>query len=519
MKILLINSCPPKDLTHLFFPALGIGYLASTLEQSGYDVDLLDLNLVERPKISDVLREIDKHQYDFLGVSAGQFTSWAAQAIGQAMKTKNRKVFLCLGGSLPTLAPETVLVHLDYYDCFVLGEGELTLLELISCLQAGKDWKVIKSIAYINGSSIVKNPLRPPIRDIDTIPHPKRTYMSTSILHQSPHKRLRDHTTMIGSRGCYGCCSFCALPSFYRQHSPPFWRPRHPNEIVKEMAWLQQKRGIRYINFYDDDFIGGKGGKYQKRIQDIAAKIIDNNLDVRFSFFTQAQNIQAESISLLQKAGLRRVFIGFENFDDNVLSCLKKTSTVKDNLRALDVLSGHNVCCEPGLILYAPDIPFESIHHNLQFLQENAHKLLTRHDILFWSVEFYYGSKLFSDYGGNEQTELDRKACRAAYHDEKMKLVLLYTEAFRKAVYHDKAIWESLPFKSDRYWFDCLPSDLDSNIRSSFEYIFLLLSIEYMEKAIDNINTGRITANHIGVLADTFAKEVIVARDRFLKTS
>jgi radical SAM superfamily enzyme YgiQ (UPF0313 family) len=109
---------------------------------------------------------------------------------------------------------EETLQEIQDADFIIFGEGEETTLELLDWISrkgAPNQLSEIRGLAWRNENSIVENPPRPPINDLDALPFPDRTlidrtlYQTKSFLNYS-NKTGSIHTT----RGCPGRCTFCA---------------------------------------------------------------------------------------------------------------------------------------------------------------------------------------------------------------------------------------------------------------------------------------------------------------------
>lgn len=108
--------------------------------------------------------------------------------------------FIFLGGHAATIEYEKCLLECSGCDCVVMGEGEVTIAELVYAIRKKEPWQNIKGIAYVDASGIKRNPLRPLISDIDSIP-----FMATDLLEQLQEIQGKRNITayLVSSRGCY----------------------------------------------------------------------------------------------------------------------------------------------------------------------------------------------------------------------------------------------------------------------------------------------------------------------------
>jgi len=135
--ILLIN--PPFDYGPLKSasskcPPLGLAYIASYLEKFGYEVKILDAFACEYT-IKDIKKKIKKESPSIVGVTTVTANFPVANKILKITKEMDKDIKTILGGPHITLMPHTATKDTDY---IVIGEGELTTVELVDYLIKGK---------------------------------------------------------------------------------------------------------------------------------------------------------------------------------------------------------------------------------------------------------------------------------------------------------------------------------------------------------------------------------------------
>ena len=263
MRVLLI--APPctvhRDDASEPFKAtmLGLGYLASFLEKEGYEVKILDcfLNPETKVKIGNfiryglpdelILRRIAEYNPDVVGVTC-MYTSYFRDAhnVARLCKQFKKTIPVIFGGAHTSTFPEEVLKD-ENVDCVVIGEGELTLLEIIRKIERNEDLTGIHGTAYrVNGKVKLEKP-RKLIEKLDELPFPawhlldKEEIMKEAS--KSPFIMRRPNGPMITSRGCPMNCYFCSVRKTWGRT----WRGRNPQNIVDEMEFLQSI-GFREIH-------------------------------------------------------------------------------------------------------------------------------------------------------------------------------------------------------------------------------------------------------------------------------
>jgi len=170
MKILLVVY--NNDSYIHYFPQ-GIAYIASAIRGAGYDVEIYSQD-VYRYAEEHLTKYLNKNKFDVIGVGiiAGYYQYRKLLKISKAINdSKNRPVCYVLGGHGPSPEPEYFLKKTKA-DVAVIGEGEETIVELLSAVSNNKSFSGVKGIAYRKGDEVVINDRRPVIQDVDAISMP-----------------------------------------------------------------------------------------------------------------------------------------------------------------------------------------------------------------------------------------------------------------------------------------------------------------------------------------------------------
>jgi len=339
---------------------LGVGYLASTSRRAGYVVEVFDY---ERDR-ADILAAAVRLDPVLIGFSL-IFQSYVTH-FGDLMGHLRENGIYChftMGGHFPSLSYERTIELLPELDSVVRFEGEMTLLELVDCLGAGRDWHALQGIAYREGAGVKATEMRPLVHDLDDLPYPERTFNRNAVLG-------RHATPMLASRGCARTCSFCSIHMFYRTAPGKVVRTRNPAEVVREMRFLLEQHGITVFLFQDDDF-PLFGPVWKKWTRDFLAELHRNGLPgkVVWKINCRADAVDPELFVEMRRAGLHMVYMGLESGTEEGLKTLHKQITVEQNIRAVEILKQIGVRFEFGFMLLDPSSTFESVRANLQFLR------------------------------------------------------------------------------------------------------------------------------------------------------
>ena len=210
--------------------------------------------------------ELHKRQPDVVGLTSTTLTYKSALKIIKVAKKALHNCLTIIGGSHVTFWDDKALQECPQLDIVVRKEGENTLVELMQKLEAGKSFSDVLGITYRKDGKIVKNPDRPYIEDLDSLPFPA--------FHLFPLKQFNKYGNIIfpvmTSRGCTFWCEFCtAVRMFGRKY-----RMRSPKKVVDEIEYLYRKYGEKQYTFYDDAFTVD-----QARTKEICNEILKRGLD------------------------------------------------------------------------------------------------------------------------------------------------------------------------------------------------------------------------------------------------
>jgi len=344
---------------HNPFEHLGIGYIASYLRKSGYEVKIIDSYIVDR-SIGETVRLIEKESPRLVGLSATHEFLTAAVDIARCMREDGYEGHITVGGYLSTFLHDRILRLFPFFDSIVRGEGEITIVDLMEKLSSPSSWQSIPGLSYRDGDNIIINPPRDLIPDLDALPHPARDTLPD-------HAKLYDYSAISSSRGCPRSCSFCSIHSFYRQSSGAHWRARSPENVADEVEILFKKYRVKQIAFTDDNFFGIPA-KGKNRALKIARGILGREVRVEFSVLCRVDDLDEGLLRLLKISGLRSLFVGFESGVDRALKTFNKRTTVRQNRKAVDLIKKVGIKCFPGFIMFDPYTTLEEVEENLAFV-------------------------------------------------------------------------------------------------------------------------------------------------------
>ena len=168
MKILFVN--PSLRLNHPYkILPVGLAMVMTYIEKNGYEFDLYDIDINDISN-DEVDKFIQNNHYDIILfgtiVTHYKWVKWFVNTI----KKHSPKTCVIVGNSVAGSIPEVFLQNTKA-DVVVIGEGELTTLEVINAAKDKTGIEQISGIAYRNErNEIIKNPTRKAEPNIDIFP-------------------------------------------------------------------------------------------------------------------------------------------------------------------------------------------------------------------------------------------------------------------------------------------------------------------------------------------------------------
>ncbi|CAD6490159.1 MAG: B12 binding domain protein [Candidatus Argoarchaeum ethanivorans] len=392
MKTLLIN--PPQT----FFPGsqpvvaglpLGIMYIAATLENNGYDVEILDTLIADfKPRKKgdvkycgmpwkNIKEEIKQSKPDIVSIT-NPFTAQIDNAIkvSEIVKEIDNEILTVVGGPHVSVRATQFLKDAKNVDIAVIGEGEYTMLDIMKYYEGKQNISKIQGIAYRKGDTVTLNPLRPFIKNLDALPFPAyhlvdmEQYLNPKRIRYRATKYLRE-ISMITSRGCPFNCIFCSI----HLHMGKAWRAHSKEYVLRHMEHVVNNYGVEHIHFEDDNFTLNI-----KRFDGILDGITEKG--IKFSWDTpngiRADKLTIDILKKMKKTGCTNLTIAVESGDQFILD-----NVIDKHLRLEDVIKMVKMCKElhiPISAFYVIGFPGEK-KENMKRTTEFALMLKKRYNV------------------------------------------------------------------------------------------------------------------------------------------
>jgi len=409
---------------------LGVGMIAAVARDRGHAVSVVPF---DRPRdLEAVAARVAAEAPDVVGLSV-QFQHRAHEflALARALRQKGYRGHVTSGGQFPTLAWRDVLGPAEGVDSVVLHDGEGAFGELLDALGSGGDLRAIRGLALRGPEGPARTEGRPLVDDLDALPF---------ALRYRPHARHCGvpFVPIMGSRGCWGKCSYCSITSHYRDARElgggKTFRLRSPEDVADEMAdlWLAAGEACIFC-FHDDNLLLPRPADTLARMRAIRARLDARGVRrIGIVGKCRPETITRELARDLRALGVIRLYVGVENASARGAEHLGRgkqhlaIGTAIDACREAGIFNCYN------LLLFEPEARLEDVEENVAFMRSHA-----RHPVNFCRAEPYVGTPLQlalaaeGNLGGSwlgydyrihdDRTEVLFRVCAAAFRDRNFK--------------------------------------------------------------------------------------------------
>lgn len=356
MKILIIYP----DLETTVSYSFGVGIITSFLKKYGHKVRIMHLNEeLDYPlDYQKIKKDIENFKPELVAFSSTSNQFKFVEKLAPLIK-KDFNVPIVCGGIHATSAPEDTVLN-ESIDFICVGEGEHALLELVDKLEKGEDVSAIQNIWLRSNGKIIKNQLRPPIQDLNTLPFADREEFN--------HKRIvdisRGWVNILAGRGCPFRCTYCINHRYFDLYGNKYTaRVRSVENVLKEVEQLVKDPNVKMINFNDDTFTINKEWllefceEYAKRFK------------FPFACNTRPTNFDKDMAQALKAAGCQEVKIGLEVGSEKVRKeILNRHMSDEVIIKAFDTAKQAGIRCWAFTMIGIPTETREDVLKTIKLL-------------------------------------------------------------------------------------------------------------------------------------------------------
>jgi magnesium-protoporphyrin IX monomethyl ester (oxidative) cyclase len=387
MKILLIY--PPITLHKLDASqpvksvVIGLAYIGGVLQKASYKVRILDCLVssqyfqqidsnFRRYGLSDteILEEIESFEPDVVGISC-MFTSYFKDAhnIARLVKDYNKNILVIFGGAHASTFPEAVMKD-NNVDITIIGEGEITICEVLDCYSNKKSFDGVKGIMHRLNGKVKKEEPRDFINNLDDIPFPAWELLENdleTINNENKKNKFLMRKPLgfiLTSRGCPRECYFCSVKLIWSRR----WRMRSAKNVVNEIEFLKNKYGYREFHFVDDNCSVSK-----QRMRQICNELMRRKLNVKLATPTgiAINTLDKEILSKMKRVGFYRLCFGIESGDASTQKIIKKMVILEEAKKVIAYANKLGFWTSATFIIGFPHETMKEIEASINFAQKS----------------------------------------------------------------------------------------------------------------------------------------------------
>jgi len=352
LKVLLINPATKINARAPSCP-LGLLSIASYLNAKGHSVKIVDQTV----KKENIEKHIKSFNPDIVGVSViSSMVSKAAVKASKVAKKYDKPVVW--GGQIISALPDLGFKE-GCVDFIVIGEGEITFLELIDTIETGGSFSNIDGLAYLEDGKMRINRQRD-FADLSTFP-----VIDWSLIDPGKYFQLffgcKKMLYLYASKGCPAACTFCFNHKFHRSTQ----RRRPMKHVVDEIEYLIKNCGIDSVNFADEFWHPGKEG-----MQIFFELIKQRKLDFVWGVQTRLGVFNRNDLQQMYDAGCRWILFGIESGCKERIVNIKKGIDLNKAKETFDNCREIGITTQSAFIIGYPDETEEELKETIRFALE-----------------------------------------------------------------------------------------------------------------------------------------------------
>lgn len=301
-------------------PPFGLCYLAALTRQQGLNTSIVDAQALNL-EIQGTVAAILSFAPDYVGITVTTQLVISAIAVAEEIKKRNPGIIVIVGGVHVTALPKETLQDNPCFDFGVVGEGEETLIELLTALEEGKELKQVGGLVIRQPhNDVFLTEKRPFIRNLDELPYPAFDLLPNMGKYYriaTPSVDRLPALSLITARGCPGKCTFC--DTSVHGHVP---RAHSAEYVANLMTTLSKQYGAKSILFEDDNFL-----IFKPRLKELVKILKSRNSDLTWSCLGRVDMVDLETLEIAKSGGCWQVQYGIETGSQEILDFYQKGIT------------------------------------------------------------------------------------------------------------------------------------------------------------------------------------------------
>lgn len=388
MKILIVIPTYYARRERYYQMPVGMAYVNAALRKANFDVQCLNLNEVEKEDVYGVLENVILEKKVDCVLCGGISPLWKSlKAVFDTCKKCSPSIITIGGGGCFTSEP-LISAEICGVDYAVIGEGEITDVELCIALRDKKSVENIKGIVYKTKGGYIQTEPGEQITELDSIVFPcyegfdmekfldKHRPSDEYYAYYSDKPRIMP---MILGRSCPFQCKFCFHPTGNK------YVVRSLDNFFEELNhWIKLYNPSCIL--ITDELFSSK----VERVLEFCRRI--KPYKIKWLVQMRVDIITKELLETMRDAGCISISYGLESFSPIVLKNMRKCISTEDIERALRLTYDAKIDIQ-GNFIFGDECETEStIYETLKFWFKHP-----EYRINLGMIETYPGSGYYKE--------------------------------------------------------------------------------------------------------------------------
>ena len=301
------------------YAPIGSLYAAAVLREAGHDVAVFDAMLAHSE--NDWNAALHRRRPDVAVIFEDNFNYLSKMCLLRMREAAFRMVAMARAlGVTTVVCSSDATDHVQQYrehgaDYVVLGEGEVTLRELVDALGGSSGHGSPGDVIGLASTGRRDN-----IKDLDALPFPARELIDIEPYRRAWARHGRFSMNLVTTRGCPFHCNWCAKPIWGQRYNV-----RSPENVAAEIEEMRRLYGPDHLNFVDDIF-----GLRPGWLPAFAAEVRSRGIVTPFKCLSRADLLTRDGeVAALREAGCETVWMGAESGSQKILDAMDKGTRVE----------------------------------------------------------------------------------------------------------------------------------------------------------------------------------------------
>lgn len=350
------NLTPEQSLKSGDIPNLAAVYLTNYLRRRGYQARYINLFQYEKEKLLEYL----KQKPAFVAITTTFYVvNLPVNEMVEFIREHAPEVKIVVGGPLVanhvrgTNGDELKAALTDMgADIYVVeGQGELTLSQIVECLNNGGNLSSVPNIIYFENGQLTRTKVVAENNSLD------ENFVNWSAF---PDEKLGVTLQTRTARSCAFKCSFCNYPG--RAGALTL---QSLDVIEKELDLMLELGDVQNVVFIDDTF-----NVPFPRFKDICRLMIRKKYPFNWFSYFRCSNSDQEAIDLMAESGCKGVFLGIESGSPSILVNMNKAATIEKYHHGIEMLRERNIMTFGSFIIGFPGETEQTVKETIDFIKD-----------------------------------------------------------------------------------------------------------------------------------------------------